>query len=171
MQQKRAALVETAPPHITSHHSAGREAPMNDDNTPDATQAGKYTHTSGCLIIDPNNPCAVQMVQEDDNDIGYAFAYVYGLPIDGTHGPIDAHRIAAAWNACEGIPTEALDGGVVGELVEAAKDLDCATADTLRGWTVDDVALQPAKAHGVLMQLAEFCDKLGKAVAKAEVKP
>jgi hypothetical protein len=60
-------------------------------------------------------------------------------------------------------PTE-----LVGELVEAAKDLGCATADTLRGWTLDDVVLQPAKAHDVLMQLAEFCDKMGTTLVRME---
>jgi hypothetical protein len=30
-------------------------------------------------------------------------------------------RLAAAWNACEGIPTEALDTGVVQDLIEALK--------------------------------------------------
>ena len=32
----------------------------------------------------------------------------------------NARRIAATWNACEGIPTEALEAGVVRELIEAA---------------------------------------------------
>src|SRR5690606_23921954 len=31
----------------------------------------------------------------------------------------NARRIAATWNACEGIPTEALEAGVVREMVEA----------------------------------------------------
>lgn len=33
----------------------------------------------------------------------------------------DARRIAACWNACQHIPTEALEAGVVGELVEAVR--------------------------------------------------
>ena len=72
----------------------------------------KHTETFGCLVIDPNNPCAIQMVDEDG--MGRAFAYVHGLPIEGTHGPIDARRLAACWNACEGIPTKALEAGVWG---------------------------------------------------------
>lgn len=35
----------------------------------------------------------------------------------------DARRLTAAWNACEGIPTEALEAGAVRRLVEAATDL------------------------------------------------
>ena len=31
----------------------------------------------------------------------------------------DARRICAAWNACEGIPTEALEPGVVKDMLEA----------------------------------------------------
>jgi hypothetical protein len=34
-------------------------------------------------------------------------------------GQANARRLAAAWNACEGIPTKALEAGVIGELVEA----------------------------------------------------
>lgn len=35
----------------------------------------------------------------------------------------NAQRIVATWNACEGIPTEALEPGVVRELVEALEAL------------------------------------------------
>jgi len=36
----------------------------------------------------------------------------------------DARRIVACVHACEGIPTEALESGVVRELIEAATRLD-----------------------------------------------
>lgn len=35
----------------------------------------------------------------------------------------DARRLVAAVNACQGIPVEALENGVVGELLGAAKEL------------------------------------------------
>lgn len=35
----------------------------------------------------------------------------------------NADRIVAAWNACDGISTEALDGGVVRELLDALQEL------------------------------------------------
>jgi hypothetical protein len=34
----------------------------------------------------------------------------------------DARRAVATWNACAGIPTEALEAGIVGELVEWADE-------------------------------------------------
>jgi hypothetical protein len=33
----------------------------------------------------------------------------------------NARRLVACWNACQSIPTEALEAGVVGELVEAVR--------------------------------------------------
>ena len=33
--------------------------------------------------------------------------------------PMDFRRIMAAWNACEGIPTEALEPGVVKDMLKA----------------------------------------------------
>ena len=42
--------------------------------------------------------------------------------------PMGFRRLAAAWNACEGIPTEALEAGVVkdmlGALLECRKELE-----------------------------------------------
>ena len=35
--------------------------------------------------------------------------------------PMDFRRIMAAWNACEGISTEALEAGVVADLLDALK--------------------------------------------------
>lgn len=52
-------------------------------------------------------------------------------------------RIVAAWNACEGIPTEALEAGVVKDMLEALRrcvdDLECALRDGYDGvWSEDD---------------------------------
>jgi hypothetical protein len=33
----------------------------------------------------------------------------------------NARRLVACWNACQSIPTDALEAGVVGELVEAVR--------------------------------------------------
>jgi len=38
----------------------------------------------------------------------------------------NAQRIVATWNACEGIPTEALEAGVVREMVEVLKETQTA---------------------------------------------
>lgn len=42
--------------------------------------------------------------------------------IANVFGEANARRIAAAVNACAGIPTEALEGGVVAELLARCKD-------------------------------------------------
>jgi hypothetical protein len=88
-------------------------APMTNDNTPDATQAGKHTRAYGKLSIDPNNDLAFDLLQDDEQPM--AFGYVYA-------DPADARRLAAAWNACEGIPTEALEAGVVADMLEALRE-------------------------------------------------
>ena len=49
----------------------------------------------------------------------------------------NAHRIVASVNACAGIPTEALEAGVIAELVEA---LEAAVPeiDVMAGWVHDE---------------------------------
>ena len=47
----------------------------------------------------------------------------------------NARRLVACVNACEGIPTEALEGGVIGELMDALQSM----IDPIeRGWMVTD---------------------------------
>jgi hypothetical protein len=43
---------------------------------------------------------------------------------DDASNEANARRIVAAVNACKGIPTEALEGGVISELVERLRYLD-----------------------------------------------
>lgn len=65
----------------------------------------------------------------------------------------NAGRIAAAWNACDGIPTEALEDGVVADVLESLRrcvdDLERALRDGYEGvWSEDDFAehLAPYRA-------------------------
>ena len=41
----------------------------------------------------------------------------------------NARRICAAWNACEGIPTEALEAGVVKDILEALRGCKAAMCE------------------------------------------
>jgi hypothetical protein len=79
--------------------------------SPDAEQAGNV-RAYGRLAVDPNNDLAFDLLQDDDQPM--AFGYVYA-------NPADARGLVAAWNACEGIPTEALEAGVVAELADRLK--------------------------------------------------
>lgn len=49
----------------------------------------------------------------------YPYAHVADVLASGPHPASDARRFVAAWNACKGIPTEALEAGVVQEMREA----------------------------------------------------
>ena len=50
----------------------------------------------------------------------------------------NAYRFCAAWNACEGIPTEALEAGVVKDMLEALHNM----IELARPYMRDDVQLQ-----------------------------
>jgi hypothetical protein len=61
----------------------------------------------------------------------------------------DARRIAACWNACQHIPTEALEAGVVGELVEACRTLVDSSLPAWPGRSAIEIAHKAlAKAKG-----------------------
>lgn len=47
----------------------------------------------------------------------------------------NARRIKATWNDCNGIPTEALENGVVGELLEACEEIKDIFSPTQTGWS------------------------------------
>jgi hypothetical protein len=68
-----------------------------------------------------------------------------------------ARRLAAAYNACEGIPTEALEQGVVEQMVEALKkgdDLwDMMPLDS--GADIHDIAKEVRNAQQAVLALAE----------------
>lgn len=46
---------------------------------------------------------------------------VVSAPVMRQMSAEDARRIAACWNACQSIPTDALEAGVVEELLEAVR--------------------------------------------------
>ena len=71
---------------------------------------GKHTHG---LLVAVRNPAWGKVADIRLN--GKAFAFVQSLVED------DTLRLAAAWNACEGIPTEALDAGAVKDMLEALR--------------------------------------------------
>ena len=58
---------------------------------------------------------------------GEPWGTIAGLP-SVLHGrsevftPADARRLAACWNACEGVPTGALENGIVAILLKAARE-------------------------------------------------
>ena len=61
----------------------------------------------------------------------------------------NATRLAAAWNACEGIPTEALEAGVVKDMLEALQGLVSANNSTdgmamRKAWDKADAAIARA---------------------------
>ncbi|KKN77923.1 hypothetical protein LCGC14_0354880 [marine sediment metagenome] len=56
-------------------------------------------------------------------------------PESGILTEADACRLVACWNACESLPTEALEGGVVEEMLEAALKL----ANEASGWNEGDL--------------------------------
>src|SRR3972149_5054372 len=58
---------------------------------------------------------------------------------------VNALRLVAAWNACEGIPTEALEGGVVGELLKALEAAYTALYHHGLGDSPDPIAIAKAK--------------------------
>ena len=77
-------------------------------------------HTPGLVMV--NGP-VIQTVPTDTHPVGfhlaltlnpYAGAVGAGAMVEG-----NTARIVAAWNACDGISTEALEGGVVRDLLEA----------------------------------------------------
>ena len=71
-------------------------------------------HTLG-LLVAVRNPAWGKVADIRVN--GKAFAFVQSLV------EADTFRLAAAWNACEGIPTEALEDGVVKDILEALRVL------------------------------------------------
>ena len=72
----------------------------------------------------------------------------------------NATRLAAAWNACEGIPTEALEAGVVKDMLELHKE-----NARILGYLCDE--LQGIVEAGKLGALSKCCDRSLSAIAKA----
>lgn len=61
----------------------------------------------------------------------------------------NARRLVACWNACQSIPTEALEAGVVGELVEACRTLVDSSLPAWPGRSAIEIAHKAlAKAKG-----------------------
>jgi len=83
------------------------------------------------------------IITEEDTAIIECFGAMSG---DDTTS--DRFRIVAAVNACAGITTEALEGGVVKEVLEALKDIVFQTSLEKDGFTVirDDAVVDRARA-------------------------
>ena len=66
--------------------------------------------------------------------------------------PMDFRRIMAAWNACEGISTEALEAGIVNDMLEALREVVSEYDNPDNGrylrWAVDEARAAIAKATG-----------------------
>jgi hypothetical protein len=83
-------------------------------NSNDTKQAAAHTPEPWYVsTLADNTPVVQSATLEEDNFI----CQVEGRDNDEAHA--NARRICAAVNACGGIPTEALEQGVVRELVEA----------------------------------------------------
>lgn len=90
----------------------------------------------------------------------------------GTHpcseeGEVDMRRLVAAFNACKGIPTLALEGGIIADLLAAAKALSAAFP-LVKEWPHPDgngifVCVTPQRAVIPL----EYVMQLRAAIAKA----
>ena len=80
----------------------------------------------------------------------FPYAHVANVLAGGPHPASDARRIVAAVNACKGIPTEALEAGVVGDMLRALKvasaAIMCRTAPERPLYPVERKALDLADA-------------------------
>ena len=70
-----------------------------------------------------NEPIDVRDEKAVDVLSGLAGAETSGEIVGEYLEPINFRRFCAAWNACEGIPTEALEDGVVKDMLEALQGL------------------------------------------------
>lgn len=79
-----------------------------------------------------------------------AYDVAYCPPTDGDNGNANARRIVAAVNACEGIPTDALEAGAVADLLAAvegllaARDAGQLTTDE---WDAAEAAVRKARGQ------------------------
>lgn len=74
-------------------------------------------HTPGLLTIQPYVD-AIDLLAEDGSEV----ATIADRPLDALGMPPDnAKRLAACWNACDGLLTESLERGVVQDLLAALK--------------------------------------------------
>jgi hypothetical protein len=76
------------------------------------------THTPGMLEIRFSNEYGGFTLAEKG---GRGVVCEYWPPAPDEHGAANARRLAACWNACEGIPTKALEARVVGDLLAACR--------------------------------------------------
>ncbi len=78
-------------------------------------------HTPGSLIAAETRNEYDQVIRGQD---GGPVALVLMAGYTKAEGRANARRLVACWNACEGIPTAALEDGVVGEMLEALENLE-----------------------------------------------
>ena len=76
-------------------------------------------HTPGPWTVCPGDDISSPGIDGPDGD---AVVWWTSLHDEGIPNHADAYRIAAAVNACEGIPTEALAAGVVKDILEALQE-------------------------------------------------
>lgn len=74
-------------------------------------------HTAGKLDLDEIDDGTVWAIRDES---GFAIAKCWHF--DREKYDYNARRLVAAWNSCEDLSTEALESGVVGELLAACKD-------------------------------------------------
>ena len=94
-------------------------------------------------VISENAPGIVEICETGD------FRDAELVPFNAERWNADAYRIAAAVNACEGISTEALEAGVVKDMLEALQGLVSANNSTdgmamRKAWDKADAAIARA---------------------------
>jgi hypothetical protein len=66
----------------------------------------------------------------EEEGLVYLLTETYGATIAKDLRPLHARRLVACWNACAGLSTEALEAGVLRELITHAGEAD----DSASGW-------------------------------------
>ena len=83
-------------------------------------------HTNGLLHRPPHSrrsrePSDYNVASISGRSVCSTGGYSDNNPETYDENKANARRICAAWNACEGIPTEALEAGVVKDMLEALR--------------------------------------------------
>lgn len=81
----------------------------------------KAKHTQEKLVLSSSFLICTEEAKVIAN---FAPLLVDGLRVDVFEAIANAKRFIALWNACKGIPTEALEQGVVGEMLVALKNIE-----------------------------------------------
>lgn len=111
----------------------------------------KFAHTPGRLVFSEDGLAELknqsQILQTESGDLVLYFKF---------HNPEDARRLAACWNACEGVPIDVLDSSMAGGMPWSVPDQiekmverdELLVALSLLLHEVDQSAIAGAKDYG-----------------------